>query len=232
MLMRMYTRWAERRKFKVEIVDIADGEEAGIKGATLLIKGHNAYGWLKTESGVHRLVRISPFDFECPPAHELRLGLGLSGHRRPDPDRHQGERLPHRHVPLVRRGRPARQHDQFGRAHHPYPDRHRGRLPAGALAAQEPRQGLGHAARPPLRARAANPRGEGQRRGGVEDRHRLGPPDPLLRAAALPAGEGPAHGRSSRPAPATCWTASSTRSWRRRWPSASMAAGEAVEDID
>jgi len=62
MLMRMYTRWAERRKFKVEVMDVADGEEAGIKGATLLIKGHNAYGWLKTESGVHRLVRISPFD--------------------------------------------------------------------------------------------------------------------------------------------------------------------------
>lgn len=62
MLMRMYTRWAERRGYKVEIVDIADGEEAGIKGATLLIKGHNAYGWSKTESGVHRLVRISPFD--------------------------------------------------------------------------------------------------------------------------------------------------------------------------
>ncbi|PSC05790.1 peptide chain release factor 2 [Alsobacter soli] len=62
MLMRMYTRWAERRGYKVEVVDIADGEEAGIKGATLLIKGHNAYGWAKTESGVHRLVRISPFD--------------------------------------------------------------------------------------------------------------------------------------------------------------------------
>ena len=62
MLMRMYTRWAERRKCKVEVMDVADGEEAGIKGATLLIKGHNAYGWLKTEAGVHRLVRISPFD--------------------------------------------------------------------------------------------------------------------------------------------------------------------------
>jgi peptide chain release factor 2 len=62
MLMRMYTRWAERRKFKVDVMDLSDGEEAGIKGATLLIKGHNAYGWLKTESGVHRLVRISPFD--------------------------------------------------------------------------------------------------------------------------------------------------------------------------
>jgi peptide chain release factor 2 len=62
MLMRMYTRWAERRQYKVEIVDLADGEEAGIKSATLLVKGKNAYGWLKTESGVHRLVRISPFD--------------------------------------------------------------------------------------------------------------------------------------------------------------------------
>ena len=62
MLMRMYSRWGERNKFKVEVMDVADGEEAGIKGATLVIKGHNAYGWLKTESGVHRLVRISPFD--------------------------------------------------------------------------------------------------------------------------------------------------------------------------
>ncbi|MFO1151278.1 MAG: peptide chain release factor 2 [Alsobacter sp.] len=62
MLMRMYTRWAERRGYKVEVVDYSEGEEAGIKGATLLIKGHNAYGWAKTESGVHRLVRISPFD--------------------------------------------------------------------------------------------------------------------------------------------------------------------------
>ena len=62
MLLRMYTRWAERRRFKVEVLEMHDGEEAGIKSATLVIKGHNAYGWLKTESGVHRLVRISPYD--------------------------------------------------------------------------------------------------------------------------------------------------------------------------
>ncbi len=62
MLLRMYTRWAERRKFKVELVEETAGEEAGLKSATLLVKGHNAYGWMKTESGVHRLVRISPFD--------------------------------------------------------------------------------------------------------------------------------------------------------------------------
>ncbi len=62
MLMRMYVRWANQSKFKVEVLDQHDGEEAGIKSATLQIKGHNAYGKLKTESGVHRLVRISPYD--------------------------------------------------------------------------------------------------------------------------------------------------------------------------
>ncbi len=62
MLLRMYTRWAERRGFKVEFLEETQGEEAGIKSATVQISGHNAYGWLKTESGVHRLVRISPFD--------------------------------------------------------------------------------------------------------------------------------------------------------------------------
>jgi peptide chain release factor 2 len=62
MLMRMYTRWAEKQGYKVEIIELHDGEEAGIKSATLKVKGHNAYGRLKTESGVHRLVRISPYD--------------------------------------------------------------------------------------------------------------------------------------------------------------------------
>lgn len=62
MLLRMYTRWAERKGFKVETLDYLPGEEAGVKSVTLLIKGHNAYGYLKAEKGVHRLVRISPFD--------------------------------------------------------------------------------------------------------------------------------------------------------------------------
>jgi peptide chain release factor 2 len=60
--MRMYSRWGERRGLKVDITDVSNGEEAGIKSATLEFKGRNAYGWLKTEAGVHRLVRISPFD--------------------------------------------------------------------------------------------------------------------------------------------------------------------------
>ncbi len=65
MLLRMYRRWAEKRGYKVELLEYHDGEEAGIKSATLLIKGENAYGWLKTESGVHRLVRISPYDSQA-----------------------------------------------------------------------------------------------------------------------------------------------------------------------
>jgi len=62
MLLRMYARWANARGFKVEELERQDGDTAGIKSATLLIQGDNAYGWLKTEAGVHRLVRISPFD--------------------------------------------------------------------------------------------------------------------------------------------------------------------------
>jgi peptide chain release factor 2 len=62
MLLRMYTRWAEQHKFKIALVEQSDGETAGIKSATIEVKGKNAYGWLKTENGVHRLVRISPYD--------------------------------------------------------------------------------------------------------------------------------------------------------------------------
>lgn len=62
MLLRMYVRWAHKSGYKVDIIEELPGEEAGIKSATIQVTGHNAYGWLKTESGVHRLVRISPFD--------------------------------------------------------------------------------------------------------------------------------------------------------------------------
>ena len=62
MLARMYVRWAEKRGYKVETISYSSGDEAGIKSVTYKIMGHNAYGWLKSESGVHRLVRISPFD--------------------------------------------------------------------------------------------------------------------------------------------------------------------------
>ncbi|MGG6429870.1 peptide chain release factor 2 [Acetobacter ghanensis] len=62
MMLRMYTRWAEARNYKVTLIESSEGEQAGLKSATILVSGPNAYGWLKTEAGVHRLVRISPFD--------------------------------------------------------------------------------------------------------------------------------------------------------------------------
>jgi peptide chain release factor 2 len=65
MLFRMYTRWAERHGYKLQLIEESMGDGAGLKSATLLVKGENAYGWLKTEAGVHRLVRISPFDYNA-----------------------------------------------------------------------------------------------------------------------------------------------------------------------
>ena len=69
MLYRMYTRWAERHGFTYKILDYLDGDEAGLKSASILIEGENAYGFLKSESGVHRLVRVSPFDCVRTPSH-------------------------------------------------------------------------------------------------------------------------------------------------------------------
>ncbi len=62
MLLRMYIRWADQHGYKMQLMEASEGEQAGIKSATLQVTGPNAYGWLKTEAGVHRLVRISPFD--------------------------------------------------------------------------------------------------------------------------------------------------------------------------
>ncbi len=81
MLLRMYTRWRSNTAIRSEWLEESGGEEAGIKSATVRILGLNAYGWLKTESGVHRLVRISPLRLERAPSHQLLLGVDLSGGR-------------------------------------------------------------------------------------------------------------------------------------------------------
>ena len=141
----------ERRKFDVEVIEETAGDEAGIKSATIVVKGHNAYGWLKTESGVHRLVRISPFDSNARrhtsfasvwvyPVVDDRIQIDINeADCRIDTYRSSGAGGQHVNKTEV------------GGAHHPYPDRHRGRLPVRALAAQEPRHRLEHAARAPLR---------------------------------------------------------------------------------
>ena len=168
MLMRMYVRWAEARDYKVEIIGEHYGEEAGIKSGTVLIKGANAYGWLKTEvgrapAGAHLALRL-----ERAPPHELRLGVGLSGDRRHDRDRDRREGRAHRHLSLLGAGGPARQHHRQRRPHHACADRHRRHLPERALAAQEPRHRLGDAPRAALRGRAAS----------VGRRRRKPPPPP------------------------------------------------------
>ncbi len=150
MLLRMYTRWAEKHGYKVEYLEESQGEEAGIKSATVQISGHNAYGWLKTEAGVHRLVRISPFNSNArrhtsfssvqifPVIDDsIKIDIKESDVR----------------TDTMRSGGAGGQHvnkTEVGGAAHAYSDRHRRGLPGRPLPAQEPRAGLGHAARAAL----------------------------------------------------------------------------------
>jgi hypothetical protein len=113
MLMRMYMRWAEQHGYKVQLLEASEGEQAGIKSATLLVTGPNAYGWLKTEAGVHRLVRISPFD---------------SNARRYDRHRDQRKRSQGRYLSCVGGRRPARQQNRKRYPDYAYPDGHHRRV--------------------------------------------------------------------------------------------------------
>ena len=171
-------------------------KSAGIKSATIQVKGRNAYGWLKTENGVHRLVRISPFDSNARrhtsfasvnvyPVIDDRIKIDIKeADVRIDTMRAQGAG-----------GQHVNKTESAIRLTH-IPTNIVVVLPERPLAAPQPRAGLGHAAREALRDGAEEARGAGRRRPGQQDRHRLGPPDPLLRAAALSDGEGPAHRRA------------------------------------
>ncbi len=154
MLLRMYTRWAERKGMKVDLLEVHYGEEAGIKSATILVKGHNAYGLLKTESGVHRLVRISPYDSNARrhtsfssiwvyPVVDDNIDIEVNeSDVRIDTYRASGAGGQHVNTTVL------------GRAHHPHCDRNRGSVSGGALPAQEPCDCLVDAARTTVRSRA------------------------------------------------------------------------------
>jgi hypothetical protein len=172
MLLRMYTRWAQAHGMTVEFVEETVGEQAGIKSATIRILGPNAYGWLKTEAGIHRLVRISPYDSSAR-RHTSFASVWV--------------------YPVV--------DDKIEIEINPSDvrvDTYRSSGAGGQHVNKTDsavRTGLENAPRPPLRGRAAAPRGRRRRGRGRQGRHRLGPPDPLLRPAALPDGQGPAHQR-------------------------------------
>ncbi len=196
MLQRMYTRWAERHGYKVELVDYHAGEQAGIKSATLLVKGENAYGYAKTESGVHRLVRISPYDSSARrhtsfssvwvyPVIDDNIEIEINdGDLKIDTYR------------AIGRGRPARQHHRFSAVRITH-------IPTGIVVASQidrSQHKNRETAMSMLKARLYEAElrereAAASTRACVQERHRLGPPDPLLRPPAVPAGEGPAHRR-------------------------------------
>ena len=184
MLLRMYLRWAERRGFEVEMKEASPGEEAGLKSATFIARGENAYGLFAAERGVHRLVRISPFDSSARRHTSFaQVDVGpLVDERRRGRDRRG--RPAGRHLPRLGRRRPARQQDRLGRADHPPAHRHRRPVPERALA--DPEQGRGDAAAALEADRAGGAqtrRGAGEGAGRGQGR-RLGLADPQLLPAS------------------------------------------------
>ena len=155
MLLRQYLKYCERKGFKTEVMEETEGDVAGIRSATIKVEGDYAFGLLRTETGVHRLVRKSPFDSAGRPPHQLRQRVRLPRGRRLDRDRHQPGRRAHRHLPRLGRRRPAHQQDRLGGAPDAHPDRHRRAVPERPLAAPQPRRGLADAALAPVRARDA-----------------------------------------------------------------------------
>ena len=140
MLLRMYQRWAERRGFAVEVDEATEGQEAGLLSATFIVKGRFAYGWLSAERGVHRLVRMSPFDSQARRQTSF-ASLDVTPLLSDDASEVEIDEKDLR-VDTFRSsgaGRPARQQDRLGDPDHPPAHGHRGQLPERAQPAPEPR---------------------------------------------------------------------------------------------
>ena len=212
MLVRMYLRWAERRGFKVEMKEASPGEEAGLKSATFIVRGENAYGLFAAERGVHRLIRISPFDSSArrhTSFAQVDVAPARRGRRR-GRDRRRGH--PGRHLPGLGGRRPARQQDRLGRPRHPRPDRDRRPVPERALPDAEQGDGDADPARPAAGAQGARAgRGarEGARRAEVG---RVGLADPQLLRSTPTSGSRTTAPATRSATPSGCSTATSTGS--------------------
>ena len=121
MLYRMYSRWVDKKGFSMEVLDYLDGDEAGVKSVTFQVNGENAFGYLKSEKGVHRLVRISPFN-----AAGKRQTSFVSCDVMPDIEEDPGRRYPCRYLPFQRSRRTAYQQNFFCHPYHPFTDRYCG----------------------------------------------------------------------------------------------------------
>ena len=213
MLLRMYQRWAERRGFQVEMLEASPGEEAGVKSATMIVRGENAYGILKTERGPHRLVRLSPFD-QAHRRHTSFAGVIVSPLLPDDNDLDIDES--DLRIDTYRAQGAGGQHvnktDSAVRITH-LPDGHRRAVPERALAGREQADRDADPQVAPRRARRGGTRGragEGARRCPEHRLRRRG--GPALRPAPVPAGQGRAHEPQGRQCAGACSTASSTRS--------------------
>ena len=193
MLMRMYLRWCEREGFKAEVVDLLPGEEAGIKSVTIEVTGEYAYGYLRGEIGVHRLIRISPFD-----ASSRRQTSFASVSVVPEVDDVEVNiREDDLRVDVFRSSGPGGQGvntaDSAVRITH-LPTNIVVRVPERALAAPQPRHGACGSSRPgstrsPRRSRRTSCR----ELTGAQEGDRLRQPDPLLHVPSLAADQGPPH---------------------------------------
>jgi len=181
MLLRMYLRWAERRKYDVEVAELLEDEGAGIKSVTVFIKGQFAYGYLKAERGIHRLVRISPFD-AARRRHTSFVSVDVL------PGRSQN-----RYVQSERRRRAVREHDGLGSAHNSLAYRFGGELSKRAFTAHEQASGDEDLEGTPLRTSPSGTTGRVGGDSGREKGDRLGQPDPLLCFASLYISERPSH---------------------------------------